>query len=137
MFVTVSALPPDRDDDAQVPAEDADPPQPEEMPLVHGLPGRVFINPTITVEDQQLLTHEEGCLSLPGIHVDIRRPGAVTISAQDITGEPFSLKSDDFFARVWQHEFDHLDGVLIIDRMTRMDRLATRKALRELEAAAG
>ena len=51
----------------------------------------------------------------------------------DLEGNPFRLESSDFIARVWQHEFDHLDGILIIDRMTALDRLRVRRAVKELE----
>ena len=79
---------------------------------------------------------EEGCLSIPGINIELRRPQAATVNAQDLAGQPFELSDDDVLARVWQHELDHLDGILIIDRMSPMDRLATRKILKELEATA-
>lgn len=97
----------------------------------------VFINPTVTPVSRDLVAHEEGCLSLPGITADVRRPSAVKMSARSLDDEPVELTNDDFLARVWQHEYDHLEGVLIIDRMSPMDRLATRKALKEMRAAAG
>jgi len=98
---------------------------------------RVFINPSLEIVDRVSSVHEEGCLSLPGIHGDIRRPIGVRITATDLQGDTFTLEDADFRARVWQHEFDHLDGVLIIDKMMPRDRLASRRAIRELEAAAG
>ena len=97
---------------------------------------RVFVNPVLTFHDKTLTDLEEGCLSLPGINADIRRPKGVTIEALDEQGTAFSLKDDDFGARVWQHEFDHLEGVLILDRQTVRDRLANRKAVKNLEARA-
>lgn len=99
-------------------------------------PVRVYINPELSEFAPEMESHEEGCLSLPGIHVHVRRPYAATITATDLEGNRFSLTSDGLLARVWQHENDHLDGVLIIDKMNTMDRLATRKALKELQAAA-
>lgn len=96
---------------------------------------RVFINPTLRDASRELEDYEEGCLSLPHILAEVRRPKKITIDALDIDGQPFSMTSDDLWARVWQHEFDHLDGVLIIDRMTPLDRTANRRALRELEQA--
>jgi peptide deformylase len=96
---------------------------------------RVYINPGLEIVSKELEVHEEGCLSLPNIHVDIRRPVAVTITAQDLEGRTFSETRDDFMARVWQHEFDHLNGVLIIDRMSPMDRIARRKDIKDLERA--
>lgn len=107
-------------------------PQPEGA---EGTPsaGQVFINPEIQVETGDLVSHEEGCLSLPEIRGEVRRPSSVTITALDERGRPFSFCSGDFIARVWQHELDHLNGVLIIDRMNPLDRMATRKAIKELE----
>ncbi len=101
----------------------------------NGEPDRVYVNPTLEL-GRDLVTREEGCLSIPGINVEIRRPATVTITALDLEGTLFTLHDDDLLARIWQHETDHLDGILIIDRMSPLDRLATRKALRELEGAA-
>lgn len=97
---------------------------------------RVYINPRLDKLTRESELHEEGCLSLPGINADILRPVGATITALDLDGREFSLTNDDFLARVWQHEIDHLDGVLIIDRMRPMDRLANRKAVKELESVA-
>ena len=96
--------------------------------------GRIFINPEITIENREVAILEEGCLSLPDIRGDIRRHNAVTVKAVDPEGKQFSMTDDDILARVWQHELDHLNGVLIIDKMNPMDRIAVRKALKELEA---
>ena len=97
--------------------------------------GMVFIDPEIEVLDETPVEDVEGCLSLPGIDVLVRRPVGVRISATDLDGTPFVLELDNHFARVFQHEFDHLEGVLIIDRMNTMERLRNRKALRALERA--
>lgn len=96
---------------------------------------RVYINPQLEVSGEMVL-REEGCLSLPGITAHIRRPVTVRITAMDLDGNSFTLEDSDALARVWQHEYDHLDGVLILNRMTMRDRLASRKTVRELEAAA-
>ncbi len=96
---------------------------------------RVYINPRLEFTIPELVVHEEGCLSIPGINVDIRRPAGVRVTATDLEGNEFTLEDDDFRARVWQHEFDHLNGILIIDKMMPMDRLANRRAIRDLEAA--
>jgi len=101
-----------------------------------GQPARVFINPQLGELGGELDGHDEGCLSLPGIRGEIRRQPRVTIRALDERGQPFELTSDQFSARVWQHEFDHLEGILITDRMAMLDRMRVRKALRELEADA-
>lgn len=95
---------------------------------------RVCVNPEL-----HDLTHfkdaEEGCLSLPDVRVNVRRAGRCRLVAADLDGKRVELEGEDFLARIWQHETDHLDGRLIIDRMGPADRIATRAALRELEAA--
>jgi len=93
----------------------------------------VFINPTLSEPSRTTDDYEEGCLSLPEIRALIRRPKAITITALDLAGNRFSLTSDELLARIWQHETDHLDGVLILDRMTPGDRTALRRKIRELE----
>lgn len=95
---------------------------------------QVFINPEILEADGPQEWLEEGCLSLPGIRGRVRRPTRVRIRAQDLDGATFELESEEFHARIWQHEFDHLQGVLILDRMRPIDRLATRRALKDLIA---
>jgi peptide deformylase len=94
----------------------------------------VFINPVLELHRSEPIIREEGCLSLPNITADIRRPEVVTITALGLDGRPFTLENEGFVARVWQHEFDHLEGVLITDRMSPIDRLATRKALKAMES---
>lgn len=101
-----------------------------------GSPERVFINPVIEASGP-VEPHSEGCLSLPEIFGDVQRPPKARITAIDLDGKPFTLESDAFEARVWQHEFDHLEGVLIIDRMMPRCRLRNRRALRDLERAGG
>ncbi len=97
----------------------------------------VYINPTLTNFGGEMDVVEEGCLSLPGIHVDVSRPTAVTLTATALNGEPISRSSDDFQARVWQHEFDHLNGVLIIDRLSAAERLALRQEMKMKSAFGG
>ncbi|MCE9620246.1 MAG: peptide deformylase [Planctomycetes bacterium] len=101
------------------------------------IPERVFINPVLSKMDGELVPYDEGCLSLPEVRGMIRRPAFVAIDATDLEGNHVHLESGEFPARVWQHEFDHLEGVLIIDRMTPIDRLRTRKAVKDLEREAG
>jgi len=95
--------------------------------------GVAWINPVLEVIDKAIDIEEEGCLSLPKVHGNIRRPIAVRISGHDAQGNPVADESSEFIARIWQHENDHLDGVLIIDKMSAMDRLVNRKVLRNLE----
>jgi peptide deformylase len=93
----------------------------------------VWINPELEVLSEEIESEEEGCLSLPEIRGDIRRPNAIRITGHDIQGNKVSAESGDFIARVWQHENDHLDGILIIDKMSTMDKLVNRKLIRNLE----
>ncbi len=93
---------------------------------------QAFINPVVR-EPHGSDEAEEGCLSLPGIRVQIRRAQTCRLTAQDLQGRSIEREIDDLLARVVQHETDHLNGVLIIDRMGPSDRIATRKTLRALE----
>ena len=77
---------------------------------------RVFINPQIVYTSSTLSDYEEGCLSLPGFNEVIRRPEKVTCSAINEFGKPFTLEADGLLARIIQHENDHLDGIVYIDR---------------------
>ena len=97
----------------------------------------VFINPALTMPSAALESLEEGCLSLPEIRGPVLRPPQITIEAQDIQGKPFSMRVAGLLARCIQHEFDHLEGILIIDRFPQMARLRTRSAVRALERDAG
>jgi peptide deformylase len=78
---------------------------------------RVFINPEIVLTSQELVTIEEGCLSLPRLYLDVTRPEFVRVQAWNEKGRPFTVETDGLLARVIQHEYDHLDGVLFIDRL--------------------
>jgi peptide deformylase len=99
-------------------------------------PDLVYVNPALGELDPEIGVREEGCLSLPGITAEVRRPASATMTALDLQGSEFTLRDDGLLARVWQHEVDHLNGVLIVDKMTPMDRIANRKPLKELESAA-
>jgi peptide deformylase len=89
---------------------------------------QVLINPEIVEATGEWL-YEEGCLSLPGLAFEIVRPKLVTVTAQDLDGNEIALQGDDLLGRVFLHEIDHLDGVLMIDRLEKADR---KRALREL-----
>jgi len=102
-----------------------------------GVERRAYINPVIVEAAGDLEPMEEGCLSLPGIRGAVRRPVTVTIRALDLEGREFTETSSEFAARVWQHEFDHLEGILIIDKMSPIDRLRVRRALKDLKLSAG
>ena len=98
-------------------------------------PVQALVNPEIewTSRDKEWL--EEGCLSLPGVHVEVERPIHVRVRAQDADGDDVLVEASGFEARVIQHEVDHLDGVLILDRTTRDQRKEAVRALREAERA--
>lgn len=96
---------------------------------------RAFINPEISNE-RGSVDGEEGCLSLPEIRAKITRYEHIKISAQDEFGKPFEMDLDEFPARVAQHENDHLDGVLILDKMSPVARLKNRFKIAGLEAKA-
>jgi peptide deformylase len=81
-------------------------------------PLRVFINPRIVALSDETSEYEEGCLSFPGLYFNVVRPSAVDIEALDIHGKPFRLSADGLLARVIQHEYDHLDGILFVDRVS-------------------
>jgi peptide deformylase len=91
----------------------------------------VLVNPVI---EESAVTAEkelEGCLSIPGIQVEVERPTAVTVSGQDTSGTPLKIEATGLLARVLQHEIDHLDGVLILDRSDRESRKAAMREIRE------
>ncbi len=97
---------------------------------------RVYINPVLSEPSGPVEPAEEGCLSLPEVLGEVQRPREITISAMDVEGRRFVARAAGLLARCWQHEVDHLDGVLILDRMTQMSRLKNRSAVRDLERAA-
>ncbi len=78
---------------------------------------RVFVNPEILETSLEQVSYEEGCLSIPGIESEVIRPQRVRVQAWNEKGRPFSLDAEDMLARVVQHEYDHLNGVLFIDRI--------------------
>ena len=94
-----------------------------------------LINPTIKSFGGKKTRHEEGCLSLPGVHADITRPEKCVVHHFDVDGNEVEKEYDGFVARIIQHEYDHLQGVLLVDRMTPSDKLRNRAAVDELKAA--
>ena len=102
----------------------------------HESPVIALVNPRIEWSGDDLETGEEGCLSLPGVHVEVERPVNVRVRARDEHGEEITIEASGLEARVIQHEMDHLDGVLILDRTSRDQRKAAVRALRERERAA-
>jgi peptide deformylase len=88
-------------------------------------------NPTVEWVSDEATVVEEGCLSLPRVSVDVERPLFARVSGRDVTGAPLEIEASGLEARVLQHEIDHLDGVLMLDRTVRDQRKAALRALRE------
>jgi peptide deformylase len=80
---------------------------------------RVFINPSIIETSPHRVKYEEGCLSVPGIWADVLRPARIRVQAWNERGRPFVLETEGILARVIQHEYDHLEGILFIDRLSK------------------
>jgi peptide deformylase len=92
----------------------------------------VFVNPVLS-DLVGAVEGEEGCLSLPGVYGPVLRGQKCRIRAYDVSGNPIDRRGEDLPARIWQHETDHLDGGLHIDRFGEAARLTVRRLLRELE----
>jgi peptide deformylase len=99
-------------------------------------PVAALINPEVEWAGKDAETMDEGCLSLPGVLVEVERPIHVRVRALDEQGDPILIEASGLEARVIQHEIDHLDGVLILDRTTREQRKQAIRSLREAEQAA-
>ena len=97
-------------------------------------PLSVVANPTLEFASDEIETFEEGCLSIPGVVVDVERPVYVRIRGQDVDGEEILVEASGLEARVIQHESDHVDGVLMLDRASRDQRKQALRALREAAA---
>ena len=99
----------------------------------------VILNPTIAESDGEWV-YEEGCLSIPGLYVEMTRPKTVLMKGIDLNGNEISLEADELEARLFQHELDHLNGVLMFDRMQpeqRKQAIAEYKKLSEQAAPVG
>jgi peptide deformylase len=93
---------------------------------------RIYVNPVLyDAEGEE--TSQEGCLSLPNINVDVTRAKSAKMKAQDLAGNPIEQAEADYIARIWQHELDHLNGILLIDHMGPTAKMESRKILKELE----
>jgi peptide deformylase len=93
-------------------------------------PVRALVNPELEWASEDTTVVEEGCLSIPGIWIPVERPTAVRMRALDATGAPVVVEAGEPESRVLQHELDHLDGVLTLDRASKADRRATMRQLR-------
>lgn len=93
---------------------------------------KVFINPVIVHEEGEVL-EEEGCLSLPGVFGKVARSEKIKVVTYNLEGEELEFDAEGLEARVWQHEIDHLNGILIIDKMTPASSLANSRRIKELE----
>ena len=94
-------------------------------------PVTALVNPVLEWASEESESAEEGCLSLPGVHVEVERPASVRVRALDETGEELQIEAEGLTSRVIQHEMDHLDGVLILDRISREARKEAMRAMRE------
>ena len=100
--------------------------------LDDGAGPHTIVNPTIT-ESRGEWVHDEGCLSIPRLYVEIVRPKEVLVSGYDLDGNEVQIEADELEARLFQHELDHLNGVLMFDRMTPDQRKAAMKEYRRLQ----
>jgi peptide deformylase len=101
--------------------------------LGHEAPLIALVNPEIEWQSEDRETLEEGCLSIPAVHLDVERPVHVRVRAVDEAGADRLVEASGLEARVIQHEVDHLDGVLILDRVSREERKEAMRAVREAE----
>jgi peptide deformylase len=92
----------------------------------------VYVNPVI-IERKGTQEGDEGCLSFPGLYQKVRRAKTVKIAAYNLQGQPVELTASDLEARAWQHELDHLEGVLYIDKMGLVSKLAARSSIKDFE----
>jgi peptide deformylase len=99
-------------------------------------PLTALVNPVIEWSSEELASAEEGCLSLPGVHVEVERHAQLRVRARDARGEEIVVEVEGLDARIVQHEIDHLDGILILDRIPREQRKQAMRAMREAVSAA-
>jgi peptide deformylase len=97
---------------------------------------KVIVNPTIS-ESRGEWVYEEGCLSVPGLAWEIVRPKEVHLTGFDLDGNEVSIEADELTARLFQHELDHLDGVLLLDRLDKDTRKDALRTLREIDMNGG
>ena len=93
---------------------------------------RVYVNPEILERSGPMVVFEEGCLSFPGIFAEVERPDVCRVKAFTVDGEPFEETLEGFVSRILQHEHDHLEGILLVDRMSAADKVRHKAALDDL-----
>lgn len=98
-------------------------------------PLTALVNPEMEWMSEEQELAEEGCLSLPGVHVEVERSARVRVRAQDVGGKEIEVETEGLEARIIQHEIDHLNGVLILDRIPRQARKEAMRAMREAQSA--
>ena len=91
----------------------------------------VLLNPVFS-EMTGNIVMEEGCLSIPGISEDVKRPARVVVKASDMVGAPIELEATDLLARALQHEMDHLDGIMFVDRISMVRRRLLKRSLEDI-----
>ena len=91
----------------------------------------IVVNPVIEERSEAQEKDVEGCLSIPGIGVEVERPVVVTLKGQDLSGAPMRVEAKGRLARIFQHEMDHLDGILMLDRTDRESRKSAMREMRE------
>lgn len=94
-----------------------------------------IVNPRVEARGDETEKEVEGCLSIPGVGVEVERLAAVKLTGQDLSGEPVEVRAEGMLARIFQHETDHLDGVLMLDRTDRESRKNALQAMRERAVA--
>jgi peptide deformylase len=93
---------------------------------------KVYINPTVTATTTELQSTEEGCLSVPGICTKIRRFKECSVTATDLDGKKFTENAEGLHAKALQHEYDHIEGTTIVNRMAQTAKIAHRRQLKRL-----
>ena len=93
-----------------------------------------LVNPVVTWASEETAKQSEGCLSIPGLEEVVNRPVAVTVEGKDPDGNDVVIEAEDLFARALQHEIDHIDGILFVDRVTPLKRQMLMKKWKKMEA---
>lgn len=97
---------------------------------------RAYINPTVSAGGE-LEAFDEGCLSVPGIYTKIRRYKKCQVTATDLDGNEFTEQAEGLYARALQHEYDHIEGITVVNRMGQAARIVHRKQLKKLQSRGG